>query len=62
LAAKCPLFTGGTMKPEIMGNFLISLDIMWKGMTGLFLVCGFVMLVLMLIVRIVRKKRKKPGT
>jgi hypothetical protein len=32
---------------------------MWKGMAGLFLVCGFVMLVLILILRIIRKKEKK---
>jgi D-alanyl-lipoteichoic acid acyltransferase DltB (MBOAT superfamily) len=50
------------METEAMNNFLISLDIMWKGMTGLFLVCGFVMLTLMLISGIIRKKEKKTGT
>ena len=29
-----------------------SLEIMWKGMAGLFLVCGFVMLLTMLVSKI----------
>jgi hypothetical protein len=36
-----------------------SLDIMWKGMAGLFVVCGFVMLLIMLITRIVTKTERK---
>jgi len=33
-------------------DLFASLEIMWKGMAGLFLVCGFVMLLTMLISRI----------
>jgi len=36
-----------------------SLEIMAKGMAGLFLVCGFVMLLIMLISRIMALKGKK---
>lgn len=36
-----------------------SLDIMWKGMAGLFLVCGFVMLLIMLISKAVAKTGKR---
>jgi hypothetical protein len=35
-----------------------SLDIMWKGMAGLFVVCGFVMLLIMLISKAVAKTGK----
>jgi len=36
-----------------------SLDIMWKGMAGLFVVCIFIMLLTMLISRFMMMKRKK---
>ena len=36
-----------------------SLDIMWKGMAGLFVVCGFVMLLIMVISKIVSGGGKK---
>ncbi|MDR1251818.1 MAG: hypothetical protein LBK62_06580 [Treponema sp.] len=36
-----------------------SLTIMWKGMLGLFMVCGFIMLLIMLISRIIIKTEKK---
>ncbi|GHT95672.1 hypothetical protein FACS1894141_4710 [Spirochaetia bacterium] len=39
-----------------MSNVFASLDIMWKGMLGLFVVCGFVALLTMLIKRIAGKK------
>ena len=35
-----------------------SLEIMWKGMAGLFLVCGVVMLFTMLASRFLTKKRE----
>jgi hypothetical protein len=31
------------MGAETMANVLASLDVMWQGMVGLFVVCGFVM-------------------
>ena len=36
-----------------------SLEIMGKGMAGLFLVCGFVMLIIMLISKIMTVRGKK---
>jgi Mg2+/Co2+ transporter CorB len=36
-----------------------SLAIMWKGMLGLFVVCGFVMVLIMLISRVLTKTEKK---
>ncbi|MDR0584123.1 MAG: hypothetical protein LBG57_07245 [Treponema sp.] len=38
-----------------------SLAIMGKGMLGLFVVCGFIMLLIMLISRILTKAGKKPA-
>jgi hypothetical protein len=43
------------MSNETMINFYNSLDIMWKGMLGLFVVCGFIMLLIMLVSKIVKK-------
>ena len=40
-------------------DLFASLEIMWKGMAGLFLVCGFVMLLIMLISKIVSGAGKK---
>ena len=39
-----------------MDNLYASLDIMWKGMAGLFVVCGFVMLLIMLISALIKKR------
>ena len=36
-----------------------SLNIMWKGMAGLFVVCIFIMLLTMLISRFIMSKGKK---
>ena len=36
-----------------------SLEIMGKGMAGLFMVCGFVMLIIMLISKIMTARGKK---
>ena len=40
-----------------------SLEIMGKGMAGLFMVCGFVMLIIMLIskIMVVRGKKERDG-
>jgi Mg2+/Co2+ transporter CorB len=35
-----------------------SLEIMWKGMAGLFIVCGFIAVMIMLISKIMMKKGK----
>ena len=36
-----------------------SLNIMWKGMAGLFVVCIFIMLLIMFISRLMMMKKKK---
>jgi hypothetical protein len=47
------------MQEDMMNisNVFASLDIMWKGMLGLFVVCGFVALLTMLISKIVGRKK-----
>ncbi|MDR0322626.1 MAG: hypothetical protein LBI28_14120 [Treponema sp.] len=40
-------------------DLFASLDIMWKGMVGLFVICIFIMLLTMLISRIVMPKDKQ---
>ena len=40
-------------------DLFASLDIMWKGMAGLFAVCGFIALLVMLFSKIITAKRKK---
>ncbi|MDR2477812.1 MAG: hypothetical protein LBD48_00710 [Treponema sp.] len=42
-----------------MDNLYASLDIMWKGMAGLFVVCGFVMFLIMFISALVKKRDVK---
>jgi hypothetical protein len=39
-------------------DLFASLDIMWKGMAGLFAVCAFVMLLTILFSKIMAGKRK----
>jgi hypothetical protein len=46
------------MHPTRLLNFLTSLQIMWKGMLGLFIVALFVMLVTMLLVKIFSGSQK----
>jgi len=38
-------------------DLIASLDVMWKGMAGLFGICIFIMLLVMLIYRMTSKKR-----
>ena len=40
-------------------NLYASLDIMWKGMLGLFLVCGFISLLIKLISKITAINKEK---
>jgi hypothetical protein len=42
-------------------DLFASLDMMWKGMAGLFAVCTFIMLLIMLISRCMRKNEEKRG-
>jgi hypothetical protein len=39
-----------------------SLAIMWKGMAGLFVVCGFIMLLIMLISKIIAHTGKSDNS
>jgi hypothetical protein len=45
------------MHIDKIANFLTSLQIMWKGMLGLFIVAIFVMLITMLLMKIFSGKR-----
>ncbi|MCL2229899.1 MAG: hypothetical protein FWC01_02285 [Treponema sp.] len=40
-------------------DLMASLEIMWKGMAGIFLVCGFIMLFTMFLLKIVKPKQEK---
>jgi hypothetical protein len=42
-----------------INDLFASLDMMWKGMAGLFTVCIFVMLLTMLLSKILTPKEKK---
>jgi hypothetical protein len=42
-------------------NLFVSLEIMWKGMTGLFAVCGCIALLIMLISKLMANKEKGHG-
>jgi len=46
-----------------LNDLWASLEIMGKGMAGLFMVCGFVMLIIMLIskIMVVRGKKERDG-
>jgi len=40
-------------------DLMASLEIMWKGMAGIFIVCGFIMLLTMVLLKILMPKEKK---
>ena len=37
-------------------DLFASLEIMWKGMLGLFIVCGCIMLLIMVLSRVIKKR------
>jgi len=41
-----------------LDNLFAAVNIMWKGMAGLFTVCIFIMLLTMLITKIIKPKEK----
>ncbi|MDR1147868.1 MAG: hypothetical protein LBK66_04490 [Spirochaetaceae bacterium] len=45
------------MNETVLNNVLASLSIMWKGMLGLFVVCGAVAVIMMIIIKLVNAKR-----
>jgi hypothetical protein len=47
------------MTETVMNNALASLAIMWKGMLGLFVVCGAVAVIMMLVARLIKKTSGK---
>jgi hypothetical protein len=44
------------MNETVVKNLYASLDIMWKGMLGLFIVCGGIAVVMMIIAKFVKGK------
>jgi hypothetical protein len=47
------------MSETVMKNVFASLDIMWKGMLGLFIVCGGIAVVMMIIAKFVKGRDVK---
>jgi hypothetical protein len=47
------------MSEAVLKNVLASLDIMWKGMLGLFIVCGGVAVIMMIIAKCTTGKAAK---
>jgi hypothetical protein len=43
----------------VLKNVFVSLDMMWKGMLGLFLVCGAVAILTIIITKCVKPKVKR---
>jgi hypothetical protein len=44
------------MSETVMKNVLASLDMMWRGMLGLFVVCGGIAVIMILISKCTRAK------
>jgi hypothetical protein len=44
------------MSETVLNNVSASLDIMWKGMAGLFIICGFVAVIMMVIIKLTKPK------
>ena len=45
------------MTDAVLSNVFASLDIMWKGMLGLFIVCGAIALITGIIARLTKLKK-----
>jgi hypothetical protein len=45
------------MSEVVLNNVAASLDIMWKGMAGLFIVCGGIAVIMMIITKIIGAKK-----
>jgi hypothetical protein len=48
------------MHDEVLNNVFASLDLMWKGMLGLFLVCGLVAVLTIIIAKCLKPKSPPP--
>ncbi|MDR1363163.1 MAG: hypothetical protein LBJ35_03825 [Spirochaetaceae bacterium] len=44
------------MSETVLNNVSASLAIMWKGMLGLFVVCGAVAVIMMIVIKLTKKK------
>jgi hypothetical protein len=44
------------MNETVLNNVSASLDIMWKGMLGLFVICGGIAVIMMIISKIAKGK------
>jgi hypothetical protein len=49
------------MNEAVLKNVFDSLDIMWKGMLGLFIVAGIVSVITMILAKITKKRRRNPN-
>ena len=47
------------MNGIVLKNVLASLDIMWKGMLGLFVVCGGIAVVMMIVAKCTKGQKKE---
>lgn len=43
------------MDGAVLANVFASLDMMWRGMLGLFVVCGSIAVIMMIIARFIKK-------
>jgi Mg2+/Co2+ transporter CorB len=46
------------MDEMVSNNLFASLDIMWRGMLGLFIVCGAIAVVMVIIAKCMKKKKE----
>jgi Mg2+/Co2+ transporter CorB len=45
------------MSEMVLNNVTASLDMMWRGMLGLFVVCGSIAVIMMIIARVTKKNK-----
>jgi hypothetical protein len=45
------------MNEMVLKNVTASLDMMWKGMLGLFVVCGGITLIMMIVAKLIRGRK-----
>jgi hypothetical protein len=50
------------MSAGTISNFYASLELMWKGMLGLFIVCGALVVVMIIVAKICKPKEKNSTT
>ena len=45
------------MNESVLNNVAASLDIMWKGMAGLFIVCGGIAVIMTVVSKLMKAKK-----